>query len=330
MSVPLLLGIDGGGMATTAWLTDETGTVLGRGLAGPSNNKAVTGDRAREALNQAIEHAFDDADLSPRPVEVACLGLAGYDRPGDRRQLEEWSAASRWAKRLVLVNDGDLVLAVGTPDHAGVAVIAGIGSIAVGRSRDGKTARAGGWGHLLGDEGGAYAVALAGLRLAVRRADGRDALRLIRAKPKNDAGLGNSRPRRRDALTERLCHALGVLGPEHFIAAIYSTGLDRTQIAALAPAVVAAAADDPDVVGWILDPAGYELGQAALAVTRALDWQEPVLPLALAGGFLLSARPVLDAMIGYLNKFAGHELATATVPEPVLGAVLLARKELCA
>ncbi|MEO6811299.1 MAG: BadF/BadG/BcrA/BcrD ATPase family protein [Isosphaeraceae bacterium] len=328
MSAPLLLGIDGGGTTTTAWLTDESGTVLGRGLAGPSNNKAVTGDRAREALNQAIEHAFDDADLSPRPVDVACFGLAGYDRPGDKRQLEEWSAASRWTKRLVLVNDGDLVLAVGTPDYAGVAVIAGTGSIAVGRNRDGRIARAGGWGYLLGDEGSAYAVALAGLRLAVRRADGRDALRRFRAKPKNDALTSNSRPNRRDALTERLCHALGILGPEHFIAAVYSTGLDRTQIAALAPAVVAAAVDDPDVVGWILEPAGYELGQAVQAVALALDWQEPLLPLAMAGGFLLSARPVLDAMIGYLQKFGGHELATATVPEPVLGAVLLARKVL--
>ena len=90
--------------------------------------------------------AFDDAHLAPAPVDVACLGLAGFDRPGDRRILAGWAEEARWAHRLVLANDGDLVIAAGTPEGWGIGVIAGTGSIAVGRARNGRTARAGGWG----------------------------------------------------------------------------------------------------------------------------------------------------------------------------------------
>ena len=67
-----------------------------------------------------------------------------------------------------------MVIAAGTTEGWGVGVIAGTGSIAVGRTKDGQTARAGGWGHLIGDEGSAYSVVLDALRLVARRADGRD------------------------------------------------------------------------------------------------------------------------------------------------------------
>ena len=160
--VPTLLGVDGGGTSTVAWLADAGGRVLGAGRGGPSNAKAVGPEASRKALGQAIALAFADAGIAPGPVAAACLGLAGFDRPDDRRLLTGWAEEARWADRLVLVNDGDLVLAAGTPEGWGLAVIAGTGSIAVGRTPAGQTARAGGWGPMIGDEGSAYAVALAG------------------------------------------------------------------------------------------------------------------------------------------------------------------------
>ena len=108
------------------------------------------------------------------PVDVVCFGLAGFDRPDDRQLLAGWADQARWGNRLVMVNDGDLVVAAGTPAGWGVGVIAGTGSIAVGRAPDGRTARAGGWGHLIGDEGSAYGVVLDALRLVARRWDGRE------------------------------------------------------------------------------------------------------------------------------------------------------------
>ena len=168
-STELILGIDGGGTSTEAWLADRAGKVVGKGRAGASNAKAVGAAASRAALNRAIDAAFDDADLTGGPAASACLGLAGLDHPDDRRILKQWSVEDRWAERFVIVNDGDLVVASGTPEGWGIGVIAGTGSIAVGRSRTGRSARAGGWGHLFGDEGSAYHVVMEAFRRIARR-----------------------------------------------------------------------------------------------------------------------------------------------------------------
>jgi N-acetylglucosamine kinase-like BadF-type ATPase len=224
-----LLGIDGGGTTTEAWLAEPGCHVLGRGTSGPSNAKAVGPEAARWALDSAIRGAFHAAGLTPAPVDVICLGLAGFDRPDDREILAGWADDAHWGRRLVMVNDGDLVVAAGTPKGWGVGVIAGTGSIAVGRATDGRTARAGGWGHLIGDEGSAYGVVLNALRLVARRADGRD-----------------PRPPSCDPLTERICTALGVSEVSQIVTTIYAPEFTRARIASLAPEVLAACAESPE------------------------------------------------------------------------------------
>jgi N-acetylglucosamine kinase-like BadF-type ATPase len=310
-SGPLLLGVDGGGTSTDAWLGAPGRIVLGRGRSGPSNAKAVGLDRAREALAHAIASAFEDAVLVPTPAAQACFGLAGFDRPDDRILLERWVSEHRWATRAMYVNDGDLVVAAGTPEGWGVGVIAGTGSIAVGRAPDGRTTRVGGWGHLIGDEGSAYAVALDALRLVARRADGR----ATAPDP--------------DPLTTQLCAALGIASPRFIPSALYAPGVDRTRIASLAPVVLAAASVESGLVAELLGPAGAALGEQALTVARRLDFPvaPSVLPLALAGGFLLSAAPVSEALANALTR-AGYSVAPCLVPAPVLGALLLAERAL--
>ena len=136
------------------------GRVLGRGSAGPSNAKAIGPDRARAALGEAIGRGRSaDAGLTDDRLEVACLGLAGLRSsrgPGDARIAG--AEAEGWARRLVPVNDGDLVLAAGTPEglrdrpdrRDGLDCRRPLGP-------EGSTARAGGWGPLIGDEGSGYA-----------------------------------------------------------------------------------------------------------------------------------------------------------------------------
>ena len=187
---PLFLGVDGGGTSTIAWLGTSGSRVLGRGKAGPSNAKAVGEEVAHRALTWAISAAFADADLPPEPAAFACFGLAGFDRPDDKKLLARWVEKAQWAERSSFVTDGDLVVAAGTPAGYGIGVIAGTGSIAVGTAPDGRKARAGGWGHLIGDEGSAYRVVLDALRIVVRRHDGRE--------PRREAP---------DALTDGLCAA---------------------------------------------------------------------------------------------------------------------------
>jgi N-acetylglucosamine kinase-like BadF-type ATPase len=307
-----LMGVDGGGTATEAWLAEPGLRVLGRGTSGPSNAKAVGLESARRALDEAIVAAFQDAGLEPAPVDVACLGLAGFDRPDDRKILTGWADEARLARRLVLVNDGDLVVAAGTPEGWGVGVIAGTGSIAVGRAPDGRTARAGGWGHLIGDEGSAYLFVLDALRLVARRTDGRD-----------------PRPTGHDPLTDRLCRALGAVQPSQIVTALYAPDFTRARIAALAPEFLAACTESPEDGARLLAPAGAALAETVAAVARALGWSSGELPLSVAGGFILSATAMRQAMIDVLEQ-QGYRPALTLVPDPVRGAVILAERALVA
>jgi N-acetylglucosamine kinase-like BadF-type ATPase len=311
-----LLGVDGGGTSTEAWLAEPGGRVLGRGVSGPSNAKAVGLEAARRALEMAIGAAFDDAGLEPAPVDAACLGLAGFDRPEDRAILAGWADEARVARRLVLVNDGDLVVAAGTPEGWGVGLIAGTGSIAVGRTSDGRAARAGGWGHLIGDEGSGYLFVLDALRLVARRADGRDP-RPAESDPETTS----------DPLTDRLCKALGVARASQIVTALYAPDFTRARIASLAPEVLAACDESPDDAARLLPPAGTALAEIVAGVARALGWPGGPLPLAAAGSFLLSATPVRQAMIDDLIG-RGYQPALTTVPEPARGAVILADRAL--
>jgi N-acetylglucosamine kinase-like BadF-type ATPase len=305
-----LLGVDGGGTSTEAWISLPGGMVLGRGRAGPSNARAVGNEVARKALGDAIAAAFADARLDPAPAAVACFGLAGFDRPEERALLTGWVHDAGWADRLLTANDGDLVVAAGTPEGWGVGVIAGTGSIAVGRDREGRKARAGGWGHLIGDEGSAYAVVIDALRIVARRADGRE-----------------SPPATGDRLAERLGLALGVSLPALIPTALYAPGYDRARIAGLAPEVIAASREDPEAVTPLLEDAGRSLAEQVVAVARALDLPRSGLPLALAGGFLLSADVVSAAMIHALTSF-GYGVITTSVPDPVRGALVIAERAL--
>jgi N-acetylglucosamine kinase-like BadF-type ATPase len=307
-----LLGVDGGGTSTEAWLAERHGQVLGRGTAGPSNAKAVGPVAARAALDAAIRAAFEAARLTPSPADALCLGLAGFDRPDDRWVLAGWADEARWARHLVIVNDGDLVIAAGTPEGWGVGVIAGTGSIAVGRAPDGRTARAGGWGHLIGDEGSAYGVVLDALRLLARRADGRD-----------------PQPPNRDALAQRMCAGLGVVDVAQIVTAIYAPDFDRARMASLAPHVLAASREDPELCRRLLIPAGKSLAETVAAVARSLGWTRGPLPLAAAGGFLLSASIVRQEMVDRLVE-RGYEVDLTPVTDPVRGALILAEKILTA
>ncbi len=305
-----ILAVDGGGTSTTAWLTDAQGKVLGKGASGASNIKAVGANASMAALDLSILAAFKEAAIEPSPVAISCFGLAGFDRPEDKAWLQAWADDSIWAMKLLLVNDGDLVVAAGTPAGAGIGVIAGTGSIAVGRTSDGRTARAGGWGYLFGDEGSAYAVAVAGLRRIAQAADGRGT---------SQEGL--------DPLTRRICEVLEIKTTSSLVTAIYANGFNRARIAGLARAVVEASKDDSSIITEILHPAGHELARAVRAVAMKLGWSNGPLNLAVAGSFLLMTSSVREAMIGRLTS-EGYEVQAELVSDPVRGAVVLARKAL--
>jgi len=304
----LILGIDGGGTETVAWLARRSGAdtpqVIGRGTSGGANPQAVGSDAALASLDRAVDEACKEAGAPSEPFAAAVVALAGSDRDEVRQMLTRWADDRRLARRFRVVHDADPVLAAGTPDGSGVALIAGTGSFAFGRTTDGRTARSGGWGYLFGDEGSGYAVALAGLRAVARSVDGRGpATRLV------------------DGFLERL----GLEQPEQLVSAIYQSADPRATITSLADVVTRAAEEGDGVAGGILDRAGRELAAMVAAVAGKLEMQDNRFPLALAGGLLTHSGMLRERLSGHLASLNLKAEPVASVPEPVLGALKLAQ-----
>jgi N-acetylglucosamine kinase-like BadF-type ATPase len=296
-----ILGVDGGGSRTRALLADEAGQVLGVGESGASNYQSVGFATATQALRAAIAEARRSAGLTAEmPLAAACFGLAGIGRDEDRARFEAWAAAQAIARRYTFVNDADLVLAAGTPEGWGIALISGTGSFCWGRAADGRTGRVGGWGYLLGDEGGGYDLAIQALRLATQTADGRaEAHALLRAVLEH-WNLGS---------------------PDDLIAHVYHPERTRAEIAGVSLPVLAVAASGDPHAAALLERAAVELARMLVALIDKLGLYQP--PVALAGGLLGASRALRES----IAERAGVALGPLSyVEDPTRGALILARQ----
>lgn len=299
----LYLGIDGGGTHTRALLAraSEAGTwtLLGSGQSGPSNVQAVGGPAAIQALDEAVAAAFAQAGLPRGTVRVACLGLAGAGRVEGQTLVHAWAEQIRLAHQVEVTGDTALLLEAGTPQGWGLALVAGTGSMAYGRAPDGRTARAGGWGYLLGDEGSGYAVAMAGLHAVTLAADGRG--------PQTE-------------LTAVFLEKMGATTPAELVPRVHGDW-DRTALASLAPLVFANAGRGDAVAQRIVVKAAGHLAEIVAATARALAIDTQVAPLALAGGLLLAHDTYRELILQELSTLAIHVAPVALVEEPAEGAL---------
>src|SRR5215472_341488 len=255
------VGVDGGGSKTLAVVVDAQGHERGHGLASSANHTAVGLEQAVAHIYAAVEEATQMAGCY-LPLHAAWLGIAGIDRPADCELL--FPHIRDLAAVVHLTNDAELPLSA-LDGSAGVALIAGTGSIALGRDSHGTTARVGGWGHIIGDEGSGYEIGRRGLQAAVRAADGRG---------------------QTTALLELMLQHWHLDKASDIIGQIYPAG-DKAVIARLSPIVLMAARAGDKVARRIVQQAAGELALAVVTVSDILDFPATQIPLALAGGLLV-------------------------------------------
>jgi N-acetylmuramic acid 6-phosphate etherase len=296
----LLLGIDGGGSRTRAAIADASGAVLGKGQAGSSNHQSVGFAAATQALHAAIDAACRDAGLdSQTHFDAACFGLAGAGRIDDQARFTAWAAEYGIATNIRCVSDAEIILAAGTPEQWGVALISGTGSLCLARAPDGASLRVGGWGYLLGDEGSGYDLAVRALRMAAQTADGRAAAYTLLAAVLEHWGLDQ---------------------PPQLIGYVYRAEMTRAAIAEVGQLVVKLAeAGDAHAVGLLQRAAG-ELADMLTVTVRRLGIASP--PVALAGGLFATSMLLRAALLSRVHTPLGP---VTYVDEPVLGAIRLAR-----
>src|SRR5207237_4016708 len=142
-----------------------------------------------------------------------------------------------------------IALVAGAGNEPGIVVIAGTGSIVYGRNAQHVAARAGGWGHILGDEGSGYWIGREALAAVMRADDGRG-------------------PETR--LTGDVLEHFNITSTSQLPRIVYDRELPRMSVAALGP-IVQQAREQGDVVAMrILEHAADELVLAARSVATRL------------------------------------------------------------
>jgi N-acetylglucosamine kinase-like BadF-type ATPase len=252
------LGVDSGGTKTIAVIVDGQGQEQGRGLAGASNPNNIGLEPAMRNLRQAIESAMQAAG-SQAPLHKAWLGISGFSRPADYDVFYPY--LHDLADAIHMTNDGELGLST-LEGAVGVAIIAGTGSIVLGRNAQGQRVRAGGWGYLLGDEGSGYYVAQQALIAAVRAADGRGQPTI---------------------LLDLILQHWGISNPTDIISQVYVDS-HKAKIAQFSTHVFKAARQGDTIAAQIVQKAAQELALAARIVASQLALSR--VPLALTGGLL--------------------------------------------
>jgi N-acetylmuramic acid 6-phosphate etherase len=156
-----VLGFDGGGTKTVGVLMNESGAILTEARSGPSNPSRIGIPAAFAAVRDAAQQAATLANIKLTQIAALCAGLAGTSRSDVAEEMRTLLALEFSQARIQLCTDLDLALAAtGSAASSGPALvlIAGTGSAAVGRGKNGEVMRVGGYGPLNSDEGSAYDI----------------------------------------------------------------------------------------------------------------------------------------------------------------------------
>ena len=313
MSRPrFLLGVDGGGSKTVALVAalDESGEiqVIGRGRGGPSNLRLSGKEQSLNSLDQAIDEALIETGIPDLNLDCAVLALAGSTSPDVQSDVKAWAQNRKLSTHLDVVHDALPVLANGTANGWGIALIVGTGSVAVGVDSNGNSVAKGGWGHWFGDKGSGFYLGYKALSAVAEASDeiGPETL-----------------------LSPLVLERLGAENTRSILKEVTAGSDTRRAVAALAPLVLDAAVRHDQVAQRIVKGAVAEAVKLVAAVVNALAFKDPF-PLALAGGVVCNSQLFRDKLLIRLSNLKVPPARVTLVDEPVMGCLKIARSNLYA
>ncbi|HXZ78981.1 MAG TPA: BadF/BadG/BcrA/BcrD ATPase family protein [Terriglobales bacterium] len=294
------LGIDGGGTTTTCVVGDEM-SVLARASAGGSNAIRLGETEAANNLQEVISEACTQAGVSPLKITAACLGVAGAVHPDVNAMVRRVASTALPRAEIQVVGDMVIAMQAALRGAPGVVVIAGTGSIGYGRNSRGETARAGGWGFAISDEGSGHWIGRQAVAGVVRALD-----------------AGHS--------TTLLDHLLQTWRlPDAVELVRFGNQVPPPNFAELFPHVVQAGEQNDPVAAEILSRAGGELAQLALVVMGRLWSSVQPVDVGMVGGVFEHSPQVRRAFKQGLLLEWPQAAVGDTVADAVLGALEMAR-----
>ncbi|PGH77971.1 ATPase [Bacillus thuringiensis] len=292
-----IIGVDGGGTKTEAVAYDLNGKKICEGKAG-YGNLLINEKQAIINIIDAIKQCL--VTLKNEDCQYICLGLAGYGGVKDTEGITSALYAT-FNIPFTIVNDGVIAHAALLKGKDGILTISGTGSVSIG-VKNGVEKMAGGWGHILGDEGSGYWIAMQAF---------------IKMTQEDDEGLNY------DNLTKLILTKLGYQSVLELKKFIYSS--TKAEIASFVPVIVQQAEAGNDFSQNILKQAGYHLAKITLAVCKKLHFDNDV-TIAIKGSILTHIPFVQTAFIEGIKQ---EKLEAQLVLEDVsstLGCYYLALK----
>lgn len=299
------LGVDGGGTKTQTAICDETGQILGVGQAGASGIDSAGAETATANIGAAIAAARAQAQLPATPFAGIFFGMAGVVSEADRAIIRTIARTLQLGEAIGIDHDIRISLAGGLSGRLGIALIAGTGSSCFGLNERGERWQAGGWGHLISDEGSSYWFGANAIRLAMGAYDGRW----------------------QSSLLEPVRRRLGLAEMTDIHYRLYTQGLAKAEIAAFAPLIFEAAAAGDPLAQQLIEQGTRDLAHMVRAVAHHLGWAMTGCEVTLTGGLWRAGEPVLTPFRRALADLL--PAARITMPElpPIYGACVLALQQ---
>lgn len=294
-----VMGVDGGATKTLAAVLDLRDQVIHLGHGASSNPDAAGSRAATQALLRATDEALGRAGIAREDVGAAVLAIAGTDTEAVAADLGA-STPTGWS----VVNDVVGAWAAATGGEAGVGAISGTGSNVFGVGPHGRAWRAGGWGHVLGDEGSGYWLAVHSIRAALRDRD--------RSGPQT-------------ALSEAALRFFGAASLPALAALVYSKPLSKGEIAAFATETARVARAGDEVARKLYERAAAELGRQITTVIAQTELQGEF-PVGLIGSAFRAGSLFVEPLAAVVADMAPLARVTVVDMPPVGGCLLLAAR----
>ena len=298
----LFFGIDGGGTQSRLGICDETNQLVAQVTGGSTNRYAVGFDAACDNLRALMQTLKTESGIDVQDCAAGCVASAGMSTEQETEDFRRFFTAEGIRCPLYLCNDALAALAGGTGTAEGIIVVSGTGSIAAGLDKKGRTARAGGLGHLIGDEGSGFKIGLDGIKAAAAALERREMSTV---------------------LAPMLFEHYGVNTVRELFPFLYTT-FDKARVASFSPCVFQTAQQSDTVALHILTTAAHDLSLLARSVYSALfDGTET--ELVFSGGILERQAAFAQLTAAAIVEAVPQVRIIRRRFEPVVGACILAR-----
>lgn len=242
-------GVDVGGSKSEYAVCTSDGTVVSQRRTDGAGFRGDDGQLA-QAVRRGVDDACAAAAIDVRDLGVLVAGISGVDTPALNDHAHRALAVSFPTARTLIQNDATIALEAATSERPAGVVMGGTGSIAYGEDLAGQGYRVGGWGHIFGDEGSGYAIAVSAVASVLRAADGRDD---------------------ETSLRERLLTHFSLADPRDVMQLTDVAARDPSTAAAFAPKVFEAERDGDAVACAIVARAAADLAAVGIRLLEMVD-----------------------------------------------------------